>query len=290
MTPVLIKEIREIPALRESFFELARQVFQLSFEPWYRQGFWTHCYQPYCLTNPQRTQVLANASVNRILTQWRGKKLQFIQIGTVMTRPQYRGLGYSRLLLEEILRDWGFSDCVYLYANDSVLDFYPKFGFHRAKEFTFHIPVAPVPGDFIRLDMDAAQARELLKRCYACSNPYSELPMLENWGLLMFYCAQFLKDCVYYSPRRKTVCIAQRQGDTLYCYDCFGESACTLETLLGELTPHGITRAQLGFTPRDVSPFTCLPASEEDSTLFVSGIASGIFETYPVQMPALSHA
>lgn len=290
MTPVLVKEIRELPAVRDSFFQLARQVFELSFEPWYRQGFWTQRYIPYCLVDPEKNWVLANASVNRIMTQWQGQRLQFIQIGTVMTRPEYRGLGYSRNLLEEILRDWGSSDCVYLYANDSVLDFYPKFGFHRAQEFTFRTQVTPIPGDFTRLDMDAPGARELLRQCYEHSNPYSELPMLDNWGLLMFYCAEFLKDCVYYSARRRAVCIAQRQGDTLHCYDCFGQPDCTLLTLLGELAPDGISCAQLGFTPRDASPFTCLPADEEDTTLFVYGQAPSIFETHPVQMPVLSHA
>lgn len=34
----------------------------------------------------------------------------------------------------------------------------------------------------------------LLKRYFSYSNPFSRMTMLQNWGLLMFYCSDFLKD------------------------------------------------------------------------------------------------
>lgn len=53
-----------------------------------------------------------------------------------MTDPDYRGRGLSRWLIDRVLEDFEQQvDFIFLYANDSVLDFYPKLGFKRAPEF-----------------------------------------------------------------------------------------------------------------------------------------------------------
>ena len=52
-----------------------------------------------------------------------------------MTRPGHRGRGLARRLMEEVLRDWsGRCDGMFLFANGTVLDFYPRFGFRRAAQ------------------------------------------------------------------------------------------------------------------------------------------------------------
>lgn len=72
---------------------------------------------------------------NRIDTVWRGEALRLVQLGTVMTAPAHRGKGLARSLMEAVLDDWGRTcDGVYLYANGTVLEFYPKFGFVPARE------------------------------------------------------------------------------------------------------------------------------------------------------------
>lgn len=106
-----------------------------------------------------------------------------------MTDPQYRCRGLSAALIQEVLQEWrdrcnGF----YLYANQTVLDFYPRFGFERAIETQYALPLTINGGDFVPLDMNQTESRRLLLQRYQKSNPYSRLPMLDNWGLLMFYC------------------------------------------------------------------------------------------------------
>ena len=55
-----------------------------------------------------------------------------------MTDPKYRGKGYSRILMEAIMKEYeGKVDGIYLYANDSVLDFYPRFGFTKRDEYQY---------------------------------------------------------------------------------------------------------------------------------------------------------
>ena len=85
----LVKQIRENEPLRESFFRLAEQVFGLNFRDWYRKGFWTDQYIPYVMTDGDR--VAANVSVNIMNLIWCGIPKHYIQLGTVMTDPAYRG-------------------------------------------------------------------------------------------------------------------------------------------------------------------------------------------------------
>lgn len=284
----LVKNIKESDTLRNSFINLAMETFDLSFKDWYAQGYWSGSYLPYALCDGNR--VVANASVNIIPTLWQGQPKRYIQIGTVMTDTGCRDRGLSRYLLNEIIADWKNScDAIYLYANDTVLGFYPKFGFQKEVEHTYSTIVTPAFGDFKKLDINRLTDRELLKHCYHMSNPYSQLPMRDNYGLLMFYCADFMKDCIYYSKEYDTACIAQVDGDTLTCFDILGKGGVSMHTILSKLSETGIRQATLGFTPSDTQTCICTPMEGED-TLFVFSKKENLFSEHKVRMPALSHA
>lgn len=47
----LVKQVRENNPLRKSFIDLAVKTFDLSFEEWYQQGYWTDAYIPTPLSN-----------------------------------------------------------------------------------------------------------------------------------------------------------------------------------------------------------------------------------------------
>lgn len=289
MNEKIISSIRGNEALRASFFALAQQTFGLHFDPWYQKGYWTDRYIPYALV--RGNQVLANVSVNIIDTRFGGKTTRLIQLGTVLTHPDFRAQGFARRAMEAVLADWrDRCEGVYLYANDSVLDFYPKFGFERAQEYGFSFPIAPQTGDFARLDMSLPQSVRTLGRLYALDNPYCALPMLDNPGLLFFYCLDFMKDCVYYSPSRDTVCVARHQDDVLVLYDVFGAPAAPLATLAGELSAPGVRTVHLGFTPLASQGMCVAPLVEEDTTLFVLSGKENVFARARVRMPELSRA
>ena len=118
---VFTTEIRDNTTLRKSFFSLARQTFDLDFEPWYQCGGWQDRYLPHALVCGE--QVAANVSVNRMDFQLDGRRRTYLQLGTVMTHPDYRGMGLSRFLMEWILQNWSDRcDGIYLFANDPSLD------------------------------------------------------------------------------------------------------------------------------------------------------------------------
>lgn len=319
----LVKQIKDHEIYRNSFMELAKAVFGLSFHAWYENGFWTDRYIPYTLADGGR--VAANASVNIIDTVWKGEKKRYIQIGTVMTHPDYRGQGLMRRIMESILEDWKERcDGIYLYANDSVVDFYPKFGFEKAQEYCYSIEAASVPlmaegsmgaralcaGEkapepdarnaggnemenrfgWRRLDMDREEARALLRELYRHSNPYSALPMADNYGLLMFYCADFMKECVYYNPNPGVICVAAQEEGTVFLMDVFGKTERSLKEFAATLPFERCDTVVLGFTPKEPEGFLCEPLEEDDTTLFVFAEKENVFGEARVRMPELSRA
>lgn len=284
----LVKQIKDKAILRQSFIDLAVKVFDLSFADWYKDGFWTDRYIPYVLADNDK--VIANASVNIVDTVWQGGPRRYIQIGTVMTDPKYRGQGLSRYLIKEILADWEDKcDCIYLFANNTVLDFYPKFGFTKAKEFQYTSRLIGLGSLFRKLDMDKKEDSEILKQCYQKSNPFSAFPMKDNYGLLMFYCGGPMKDCVYYSKEKGVVCIAIEKEDTLFCYEIFGGDTCSMEEILSGVISPGTEKIVLGFTPKETKGTTCLQLDSED-TLFILSGKENIFMENKVMFPLLSHA
>ncbi|MCD8164614.1 MAG: GNAT family N-acetyltransferase [Synergistaceae bacterium] len=246
------KNIREKAELRGSFFALAERVFGLSFAGWYAEGYWREKYIPYALT--YGNDVVANASVNIIDMEWRHKPRRYIQIGTVMTAPEYRKMGFCRRLLETILKDWRKeSDAIYLFANDGVLDFYPKFGFERAVQYQYTVELRHRRriGETRKLDMSAAADVAILEEYYKKSNPYSAFTERDNFGLLMFYCSSFMKDCVYLSEDLGVVAVMGRESENLICYDIYGDGARPLLEALETFAGIEAKNVLLGFTPID---------------------------------------
>ena len=84
-----------------------------------------------------------------------------------------------------------------------------------------------------KLDMHSAADTALFLKCSERSNPYSALAMVDNPGLLMFYCAGALSDCVYYSEVLDAAAVIVRgvQGDL--CCDLFCEEKVPLRQALG---------------------------------------------------------
>lgn len=287
MTYRLVKQVRDNEVLRQSFIKLAIETFDLSFEQWFQDGYWSDNYIPYCFAADER--VIANASVNIMDVNFAGEKRRYIQIGTVMTAENYRHQGLSQQLINEILQDYQDVSAVYLFANETVLDFYPKFGFTAMSEYQMSLSIEPVAGDFQKLPMDQAKNRQLLKQLYQVSNPFSKLSVTDNYGLLMFYCGNFMEDCVYYSAKRNLAVVAIQNSTNLECLDIFGETELTLTEVLSEVASETTEMVHLGFTPPKTVEMS-LKKITSDEQLFVYSAKENIFINNQLMFPLLSHA
>lgn len=289
MNYIFTNSMKEDNALRRSYNSLAEKTFGLSFEEFYQNGYWTDKYIPYSLIDDGK--VIANASVNILKSFYNGQEKRCIQIGTVMTDTDYRNQGLSRYLIERILSEWKEScDTMYLFANDSVLDFYPKFGFVKAIEYQCSSPITPTKGRVRKLNMSLASDREFLKRYYSKSNPYSALAIKDNYELLMFYCTSLMKDCVYFLEDFDAVIIASNKNEILTCYDIFSDGNHAMIEMVSRAAESQIRSVVFGFTPIEHAAFHSRILEEEDTTLFVLKGKDNWFVNHQMMFPVLSHA
>lgn len=283
--------IRKDGLYRLSFNALAKEVFGLSFENWHRAGYWTDNYRPHILFD--NGKAVANVSVNVMDTTWRGEARRYIQLGTVMTDPAYRKLGLSDYLMNRVLEDYmDKCDAMYLFANDSVVNFYPRYGFVKAMEYQASLLVQPWTVPIRKLDMEHKADVALLHRAYKKNNPFAELPVLDNFGLLMFYCGSFMKDCIYYLPGSDVVVIAEKNKNTVTIFDIYGGAGCDLKEILGAVAGNS-KEVKMGFAlknaPESMMPVRIEARIEEDETLFVLAGKENLFEGHKIMFPLLSH-
>lgn len=284
-----ITNVRENDQARTSFNQLAKETFGISFESWYQKGYWGDNYIPYALMDGDT--VISNVSVNIIDTTWKNQKKRYVQLGTVMTAATYRHKGLSNWLMEKVLTEWNDKcDAIFLYANDSVLDFYPKFGFEKAIEYQYTMKVQHKETTVEKLDMSSEKDIQLLLRTYELSNPFSALPMENNSGLLMFYCSQFMRENIYYVEQYESIVVAEHDGNNLICYDVFSEGNCQLGDILNAVATENTKAAILGFTPKHTENCIIEELHAEDTTLFLLKSKENLFVGNKLMIPLLAHA
>ena len=281
------KNYRNNEALRASFNRLAEKTFGLNFENWYRNGFWKDNYIPYSVVIDG--EVVSNVSVNACNMNYKGKLVKLIQLGTIMTDDDYRGKGYARALMEEVMKDYdGKVDEIYLFANDSVLEFYPKFGFKEAKEYQFTKDVAiaaectaqNVP---LRDKIDFDRTVEILDT----KKQNAQLYMVDNPGLYMFYLSQFMTENLFYIEECNSYAIAEVEDDTLILHTIIGNGA--VDEVIRAFGSQ-VKKVVLGFTPKDTSGFEKSELHEEDTTFFVQGKFFDDNRGDEYMMQAITHA
>lgn len=255
-------------SLRNSFNELSTKTFGLNFENWFQSGYWKDKFVPYSVI--YNNKVIANVSVSHIDFNYLGKEKHYIQLGTVMTDKKFRHQGFSRLLIEKILKRYSSYDGIFLYANDSVLDFYPKFGFKPLDEYRYFTEVSINNEAFIEsVPMNTKEdfASFLEEKNKRKSNGIFEMNCDD---LLMFYLTQFMKNSVYYINKYDTYVIADIEESTLILYDVFSKIPINMEHIYNAFGKN-IKKVLFYFVPKDTSNLKKFKVNEEDTTFFILG-------------------
>ena len=288
-----IGDYKDLSEYRQGLNELTRKTFGFSFEPWYQKGFWGKRYIPYSLA--VEDQIVANVSVNDLVFDFEGKGLHALQIGTVMTDAKVRGEGLSRKLMEDVLKLWRDKvDFIYLFANDSVRDFYPKFGFRKVREIQWSASRSEIENlsrlqpkeqgcvfrqlnpqmlrDF-RRDQEDDLLHQLMDRIRNGSGK-SALAMLDNVDLVMFYLTGFMSHHVYHTPDGELFAVCEEEEGVLHIHEVYGQgvslvSVAAAMSRLMDLEGRPVHTVVLGFTPKETHGFTSGELMEEDHTLFV---------------------
>ncbi|MGV2962846.1 GNAT family N-acetyltransferase [Paenibacillus sp. AGC30] len=250
-----MKNYKNNEVLRKSFFELAVNTFEINFEDWYQQGYWGERYIPYSYVDGD--QVIANVSVNILELIIQGEKKKAIQIGTVMTHPDYRGKGLSTHLMNKVLEEYENKyDYMYLFANESVLDFYPKFGFKPVEERLFSMNYtakkSPEPANIRKLNVTNAEDLRLIQKLASERLPVSQYFSTHHaQGILMFYCLNVFSDDIYYLENENVIVIYQKEDNHIELFDVVSLNEMNMKDILDKIADEDTERVTFHFTPDD---------------------------------------
>ena len=287
----LVKGLKENQALRKSFNELAEATFEINFEKWYQEGYWGDNYIPYALVADG--QVVANASITKSELIYGEKSYQVIQVGTVMTYSDYRNQGLSKKLMAEIIGDYqGKVDFIYLFANETVLDFYPKFGFNRVNEWTTKLNINKISEFKTGLKQVSFEEvkSELEEKNQQRNNKHLVTYLVDEPNLSLFYYSTVFTDNCYFIEELETyVCFIIEEGE-LHLFDVLSEKEVDILAVLSYLPLKKIKEVYAYFQLDKDNPavLSCLEERLDDDALFVLGIDS--HQLSPIKFPIFNHA
>lgn len=291
----LISDYKQIEKYKKSFNELAKHIFGLDFKEWYDKGCWNDNY--ICYSYLDGDNVIANASVNKMVVVSEGKEYNAIQLGTVMTHPAYRHQGLAAKLMNHIIKKYEKNyDFIYLFANETVLDFYPKFGFEPIQESSFSLKASdlkkPVAKKITlrKLDVNNKADFELMKEFAAERITSSSiLGVKDNEHLLMFYFILAFADAVYYIEEEDVIIIFKEENHVLHIVDVITKKRVEIDKILTGIVSTDTEIIKFYFTPDlDGKNIHTELITESDDLLFVCPLLINL--TSPFLFPLTSHA
>ncbi|SCY56677.1 GNAT family N-acetyltransferase [Alkaliphilus peptidifermentans] len=269
----LISDYMNIDKYRKSFNKLAMDTFGLDFEDWYHRGLFYNKYMCYSYINED--EVIANVSINKMDLIVEGQNKKAIQIGTVMTHPDYRNKGLSASLMKYIIEKYEKNyDVIYLFANKEVLNFYPKFGFDKVIEAAYQLDVDQLQKKetlIKKLDKDNEEDRKTIERLGSNRLPISKRLGVYNdiWPLFV-YCLYEYRNDLYYLVNEDVILIMRREDKKLNIYDILSLKPIDLDSIVEKVVIPDDRIVEFHFVP-EFSRYKSSEALKErpDDTLFV---------------------
>ncbi|WP_265445014.1 GNAT family N-acetyltransferase [Acetivibrio straminisolvens] len=245
---------------------LLKDIF-LDFQFWYDLNLWDENYESYSIV--ENGEIVSNICVFKTQILFNKKQYPALSVGAVATKKEYRGRGLSRLLMEHIIKKYD-NVPMYLSANDSVLDFYPKFGFKRVYE---KLPVCEcvINNDVManKLSYDDPKVWDYV---YKRVNFSQKLDCLNSSSINIFHIYWgYLKDYIYELPEIDTMVIAEQKGETLKLIGVFSMKDISFSDLIKYLPFANVKKIEFGFMPY-WSDVNYIMKEYETDPLFVRGL------------------
>ncbi len=279
----------DTPQWHEAYLRYAPRVFpSISFRDWYALGGWDAGYRAFAIADGD--EIVANASLQRMTVLLSGRELTGWQLGAVGVLPEFRGQGLQNRIMERLLRIPGKDDLVYLFANDTVLEFYPRFGFERAVEYLYGIDVdvEPVADERLRrLSLTSPADRQHVRRIAATALPVThEFGARDYGGVLLWYWTNFYQECFYYDEPDDVVIVAVQHEDRLEICDVVADHPVDLPGYLPRIAARTVRSVEFGFTPEIVWPAARVIREYAESPLFV--LRGAVLPKIPFKYPVLA--
>lgn len=261
--------------LRQKFNAFVQTVFPgADFETWYQKGFWLDDYVPFSIVMDDK--IVSNVSITRMNIIIDHTELRGIQFGTVGTIPEYRKKGLSRYLMQYVLDKVEKSaDFLFLFANENVLDFYPKFGFDKYLEVIFKLEAKiPKPNYLARkLNIDSISDFAIIKRLIGERLILSKLFGACNYGFITFWhILNLFPNNIYYIEDEDAILIISKRNGCLHIYDVIYSKEIDINTAIPKVIEGDeIKTIRYYFSPDQMHFKYDSVEKDFDSPLFVRG-------------------
>ena len=224
-----------------------------------------------------------------------GVERYYIQIGTVMTDPDYRKQGLAAKLMERVIEDYEKEcDGIYLFGDLSAAGFYRKMGFEIINQSRYFIKE-----EFCRFEKSVDAFRPItdmddsVKKKYLDyvrnSALHSSFEQINKYGLQMFYTAGL--DSVLYCADLDCFIVLE-QDETPVLQSVLSRKKVALADVLKRIRFEK-DKCMLGFTPLDEDKAMCTSKEydgADDYRLFYRGKKLEAIEREKLYFPDLSHA
>ena len=274
--------------LLDAMDRLTQKTFDFSFKSWREKNYWNSTHIPYAFFD--QSVCIAAVMVSIFDFTFQQQEKRYIQLGTVMCDEAYRKQGLTRKLIEIILAEWK-TKCagIFLYANDDVLNFYPRFGFIKEREYHQSCTIPTSQSLTKRLNVNRPDDGSCFKRIFSYGNPYTSIQLHNHKSIIMFHLLMYLHDHVYYLPAYDAIVIAVIHHDTMYCYDIYAKSSIDMKNLLSGVGDQPYSSVIFGFPVLDKFKFSSHQHNDADTNLFVYAKKENIFHDHTIMFPLICH-
>ena len=249
---------RDDEILRNSFFDFTETVFPgIGFKHWYLKGFWYNNYISFSIV--KENKIVSNVSISKMKIWLNNKLVNGIQFATVGTLQEYRKQGLSKYLMEYVLNKYkDEAEIFFLFANETVLDFYPKFGFNLYKEAVFEAKVNNYQSNFsarqlsINDEQDFAVIKKLLKERMDITKIFgaSKYDFITSWHILNIF-----PQNLFYLEEEGIILIVTQDKDKLHLWDVICREPFDISSAILKVVPDNTIKSVLYYFSPDIFNF-----------------------------------
>jgi predicted N-acetyltransferase YhbS len=278
-------------AWHDRFFSFVALIFKggRTFSAWGARGGWVDGYDVFAVVvDDQVVSTVGRQTMRYVIN---GKERNGYQIGAVATHADHRNRGLARLLMNKVLGELDAPDQpVILFANSSVLDFYPRFGFRRLAQSGFigHIDVHPAGTLAPSLDLARPTDRAwLADHCARASAIGQGFTARDYYPTMLFHLTRQSRIAFRLDPFGAVV-IVKQDGDRLLIEDLLATRPFRLTDALPHVCAQPVRTLEFGFHPEAWWPNAESRVLDDGgSPLFARGAAVEVEE--PIRFPDLAH-
>ncbi|PRR81185.1 GNAT family N-acetyltransferase [Clostridium vincentii] len=258
---------------RLSFNKLSMDIFESNPEQWYEKNlYYNKCiFYSYIYDD----KVVSNISVNMMDLIVDGHKKTALQLSGIMTHPDHRNKGLSASLINYIIEKYENEyDIIYLFAEDSVLNFYTKFGINQIIEDSYKLDANLINRTetmIKKLKTDDENDCNTILRIIENRQPVSKkLGVYDDLWPLHIFCMYVYTDDMYYLEDEDTIVIANREDGCLHIYDVISLTSINIDSIIEKIVSSDDEKIEFHFIPES-NKYNILKVSKErpDDWLFV---------------------